>query len=194
MWLRPEPGHPDRAASGAVMAPVPARDSGRIHADHRRRERLRRVSAQLVWGACAPGMSTVMIARRKRARWPVRLSIARRGGWRAWGTASGNFERQLAAQASATVTESRIEAESSRGPDYVRVTLAMTITAADVAEALTTAWWAFRSAARDDAAGWDMASAAAEVQPDGPLAHRLWSASDRSASRFRAEGDRSATA
>jgi hypothetical protein len=41
-----------------------------------------------------------------------------------------------------------------RGADYVRVTLALTIV-----------WDAFRSAARDDLKGWEVAAAAAEVQP-----------------------------
>lgn len=114
-----------------------------------------------------------MIARRARARWTVRLSVARRGGWRAWGTASGDFPRALAAQASTTVADPRIEAERRRGRDYVRVTLAMTITAADMADAVTAAWQAFLRAASDDAGGWDTESATAEVRPGRPLAHRL---------------------
>jgi hypothetical protein len=36
-------------------------------------------------------------------RWAVRLSVARRGGPVAWGAASGEFERDLATQASDTV-------------------------------------------------------------------------------------------
>jgi hypothetical protein len=39
-----------------------------------------------------------------------------------------------------------------------------------VADALAIAWDAFRSAARDDLAGWEMAAAAAQVQPEPPLA------------------------
>jgi hypothetical protein len=38
-----------------------------------------------------------------------------------------------------------------------------------VAGALTIAWDAFRSAARDDVAGWEVAAAAAQVQPEQPL-------------------------
>jgi hypothetical protein len=34
-----------------------------------------------------------------------------------------------------------------------------------VAEALDLAWWAFREAAGDDLAEWDMAAVSAEVQP-----------------------------
>jgi hypothetical protein len=107
-----------------------------------------------------------MAAGQARRRWEVRLSIARRGGWRAWAPVSGEFERGLAALASRTVIKPRIDAESRRGPDHVRVTLAMTVAAADVAEALATAWQTFRQATRGDARGWDMTSAAAEVQPE----------------------------
>jgi hypothetical protein len=40
-----------------------------------------------------------------------------------------------------------------------------TVVADDVAEALDLAVWAFREAAADDLAGWDMSAALAEVQP-----------------------------
>ena len=53
-----------------------------------------------------------------------------------------------------------------KGREYVAVTIVMTISAPDVAQALTAAWDAFQHAAGDDAAGWDMTSAAAEVQPE----------------------------
>jgi hypothetical protein len=96
----------------------------------------------------------------------VRLSITRRGGWRAWAQTSGNFERSLAELAGKTVINPHIDAESRRGRDYVRVTLAMTVAAADVAEALGSAWRTFQQAARDDTHGWDMTSAAAEVRPE----------------------------
>lgn len=79
---------------------------------------------------------------------------------------SGSFERALAAQAGATVFEPRIDSETRRGRDHVRVTLAMTVVAADVAEALDTAWLVFRDAARGEPRGWDLASAAAEVQSE----------------------------
>lgn len=119
----------------------------------------------MVWGAAVLGMTGLMITRRSRPRWLVRLSVARRGGWRAWGAVSGDFDRALTAQASGKVSAPHIDAETRRGHDYVRVTMGMTIAAGDVAEALATAWWAFRQAARDDARGWDMASATADVRP-----------------------------
>ena len=77
-----------------------------------------------------------MISGRIHARWKVRLSIARRAGWPSWLAVSGDFERALEALTSKTVIMPRIDAETRRGRDYVRVTLAMTIEADDVAEAL----------------------------------------------------------
>ncbi len=99
------------------------------------------------------------------SRYSVRLSVSRRGGWRQWGPVSGGFEKRLAAQESPTVTGPRIESETRRGRDFVRVTIAVTVTAPNVAEALTAAWWAFRKAASDDSPGWDLAGAAAEIRP-----------------------------
>ncbi|MBO0823320.1 MAG: hypothetical protein J2P27_05615 [Actinobacteria bacterium] len=106
-----------------------------------------------------------MATRQARPGWVVRLSITRRGGWRAWAQTSGDFERRLAALASKTVSNPHIDAESRRGREYVRVTVAVTVKATDVAEALASAWHTFRQAAHDDVHGWDMASAAAEVRP-----------------------------
>lgn len=107
-----------------------------------------------------------MITRPDSARWAVQLSVARQDGWRGWGRASGDFERALRAQASKIVIAPRIYSERRRGRDYVRVTIAMTIVAADVAEALAAAWWAFRKAAGDQARTWDKASATADVRPE----------------------------
>lgn len=109
-----------------------------------------------------------MTTRRARRGWMVRLGITRRGGWRAWAAVSGDFERNLAALASKTVIKPHIDAESRRGRDYVRVRLAMTVAATDVAEALATAWRAFQQAAGSDAQGWDMTSATADVRPAEP--------------------------
>lgn len=64
----------------------------------------------------------------------------------------------------------RIEAETRRGRDYVRVTLEMTVAAGDVAEALASAWQAFQEAAHGDISGWDITSASAEVWPEGTAA------------------------
>jgi len=83
---------------------------------------------------------------------------------------NGDFERDLAGQESDAILAPHVEAESRRGRDFVRVTIAMTVIAPDVAQALTAAWWTFRKAAGNDAEGWDMATATAEIRPDGTLA------------------------
>jgi hypothetical protein len=114
-----------------------------------------------------------MIDRQAAARYTVRLSVPRIGGWHAWGAVSGEFERRLAGQASRTVTSARLESESRRGRDYVRVTVSMTVEAADVAQAMAAAWRVFRKAAGDDIAGWDMPGAAAEIRPAEPLTYRV---------------------
>ena len=113
-----------------------------------------------------------MIVRGDGTRYSVRLSVPRIGGVRAWGAVSGEFERRLAGQESPAVTAPRIESETRRGRDYVRVTILMTASAPDVAQALTAVWRAFRRAVGDDTAGWDMASTTAEVRPEQPLTAR----------------------
>jgi len=102
------------------------------------------------------------------ARYLVRLTVPRRGGWRSWRAVSGTFEHRLAEQGSDVVLIPRIDRElrdRGRGRDYVQVVVVATVVADDVAEALDLAWWAFREAAGDDLAGWDMAAVSAEVQP-----------------------------
>src|ERR1700733_3613258 len=106
-----------------------------------------------------------MVSGRIHARWTVRLSIARRGGRHSWLEVSGDFERGLEALASKTVIMPHIDAETRRGRDYVRVTLAMTIVAGDVAEALYGPWRAFQRASRNGGRDWDMTSPSAEVLP-----------------------------
>ena len=99
-------------------------------------------------------------------RYLVRLSVPRVGGWRAWGTTRDEFGRQLAEQESAAIAL-HVDSEIRRGRDYVRVVIVATVDAADMAEALDLAWWAFRKAAGEDLAGWDLARAVAEVRPEG---------------------------
>jgi hypothetical protein len=55
---------------------------------------------------------------------------------------------------------------SAGAADYVRVTIALTVLAADVADALAVAWAAFRSAAGSDLTGWEAPAAAADVRPE----------------------------
>jgi hypothetical protein len=107
----------------------------------------------------------------------VRLTVPRRGGWRAWGGVRADFEGALADPVDPAIASAEIASELRRGADYVRVTVALTVAATDVADALAIAWDAFRGAARDDLTGWEVAAAEAQVQPD-PL---LTGASDHSA-------------
>jgi hypothetical protein len=99
------------------------------------------------------------------ALFSVRLTVPRRGGWRAWLPVCGRFEQNLARLEGGAVTGAAIESEARRGRDHVSVTVAVAVTADDIAEALEAAWWAFRLAAADDPAGWDLVRATAEVQP-----------------------------
>ena len=75
------------------------------------------------------------------ARYLVRLTVPRRGAWRAWRAVSGTFEHRLAGQGSDVVLAPRIDRELRRGRDYVRVVVVATVVAGDVAEALDLAWW-----------------------------------------------------
>ena len=70
------------------------------------------------------------------SRYLVRLSVPRVGGWRAWGAVRGGFERGLARQHSRAVTEVHIVSETRRGRDYVRVIIASTVDAPDVARVI----------------------------------------------------------
>jgi hypothetical protein len=109
-------------------------------------------------------------AARSKTRYAVRLTVPRRGGWRAWGAVRADFERGLAAAADPAIASAEIASELRRGADYVRVTVVLTVVTTDVADALIIAWDAFCSAARDDAGGWEVATAAAQVQPEPSLA------------------------
>jgi len=95
----------------------------------------------------------------------VRLTVLRRGGWRAWGAVRADFERALADPAGPAIASAEIASELRRGADYVQVTIALTVVTTDAADALTVAWEAFSGAARDDLTGWEMAAAAAESSP-----------------------------
>jgi hypothetical protein len=98
----------------------------------------------------------------------VRISVARHGGWRGWAAVRGRFQEHLAAQEGLAVTGPRIEWATQRGMDYVAIAVSMTVRAPDVVQALAAGWEAFRQAVGDDAAGWDMPSAAAEARPEEP--------------------------
>ena len=105
-------------------------------------------------------------ASRWKTRYAVQLTVPRRGGWRAWGAVCADFECALADAPDPAIASAEIASEFRRGADYVRVTIALTVVTTDVAGALTIAWDAFRSAARDDPGDWEVAAAAAQVQPE----------------------------
>jgi|GEM_PF-1610641 hypothetical protein len=106
---------------------------------------------------------------RRKTRYAVQLTVPRRGGWRAWGAVRADFERALAGATDPAIASADVASELRRGADYVRVTVAVTVVTADVADALAIAWNAFRSATRDDLTSWEVAAAAAQVQPEQPL-------------------------
>ncbi len=103
------------------------------------------------------------------ARYRVNIIVPRIGSRRAWESTRGDFAQRLTTAESPTVISAEIESETRRGRDYVRVTFTVAVYAADVAEALTAAWETFRQAAGDDAGGWDIAAASAEIQPEAQL-------------------------
>ena len=85
------------------------------------------------------------------------------------GGVRADFERALADPADPAIASAEIASELRRGADYVRVAIALAVVTTDVADALTIAWDAFHTAARDDLAGWEVAAAAAQVQPEPSL-------------------------
>jgi hypothetical protein len=107
---------------------------------------------------------------RFKTRYSVRLIVPRRGGWRAWGAVRADFERALADPGDPAIAAAEIASEHRRGADYVRVTVAVTVKASDVADALAIAWDAFREAAGGDLVGWEVTGAAAEVRPEAERA------------------------
>ncbi len=115
--------------------------------------------------AAAAGDNGQMIARLARPRYRVNLEIPRTGSMREWGAAAAGFERRLAAQESQPVITARVESEARRGRDYVRIRISVTVDAADIGQAAVAAWGAFREAVGEDATGWDMADASAEIRP-----------------------------
>ncbi len=95
----------------------------------------------------------------------VRLTVPRTDAWRQRGAVRGESGRELAGQESTTVIGPRADSEGRPGRDDVRVVIVMTAAVPDVAEALDLAWRVFRKAAGDDAAGWDISGASAQVKP-----------------------------
>lgn len=94
----------------------------------------------------------------------VTIDVPRSSGWRAWNADRTQFDARLIAQERPPVLGAAVERETRRGSDYVRVRVAVTVEAADVAQAVTLAWAAFQAAAGAPGA-WDMAAATAEARP-----------------------------
>jgi hypothetical protein len=108
-----------------------------------------------------------------RARaYAVSIDVPRAGGWRAWNTAAERFEQALTAQVSPPVLDAQVDSETRQGLDYVRIRVAVSVRAADVAEAVGAAWGVFREAAGEVGA-WDLAAARAEVHPAGQRPARI---------------------
>ena len=55
------------------------------------------------------------MASRSKTRYAVRLTVPRRGGWRAWGAVRADFERDLAGAADPAVVSAEIASELRRG-------------------------------------------------------------------------------
>ena len=85
----------------------------------------------------------------------MRFTVPRRGRWRAGGTVRADFERALADSADPAIDSAEIASGLRRGAGYVRVTVALSVAATDVADAPAIAWDAFLSAAGDDLTGWN---------------------------------------
>ena len=68
-------------------------------------------------------------AARSKTRYAVRLTVPRRGGWRAWGA---DFERALADVADPAIASAEIASELRRGADYIRVSVVLTVVTTDV--------------------------------------------------------------
>jgi acetyl-CoA carboxylase carboxyltransferase component len=102
----------------------------------------------------------------------VSIDVPRAGGWRAWNAAAERFEQQLTAQVSPPVLDAQVDSETRQGLDYVRIRVAVSVQAADVAEAVGVAWGVFQEAA-GQVGGWDFAAARAEVHPAGQRPGRI---------------------
>jgi hypothetical protein len=101
---------------------------------------------------------------RFKTRYAVRLTVPRRGGWRAWGAVRARTSSTaLADLAGAAIAAAEIVCEVRRGAGYVRVAVAVSVAAAGAGGALAIAWGAFCDAAGDDLVGWEVTAASAEV-------------------------------
>jgi hypothetical protein len=82
------------------------------------------------------------------------------------GSGPRGLRARLADAVDPAIASAEIASELRRGVGYVRVSVALIVVTTDVADALTIGWDAFYRAARDDVTGWEVAAAAAQVQPE----------------------------
>jgi hypothetical protein len=101
----------------------------------------------------------------------VSIDVPRAGGWRAWNTAAERFEQRLTGAVRPPVLDAQVDSETRQGLDYVRIRVAVSVRAADVAEAIGAAWGVFQESA-GEVGGWDLAAARAEVRPASQAAGR----------------------
>jgi hypothetical protein len=96
-------------------------------------------------------------------RYQVRIEIPRLRDARGWKAAAAAFEQGLAGHASLLVTQRQIELVTRQGRDYVRVSA--TVEASNIGEAAVVTWAVLQQAMAEDADGWDIAGASAEIRP-----------------------------
>jgi hypothetical protein len=104
-----------------------------------------------------------MTARPEVPRYIVRVEIPHISGTNEWSAAATALQQGLVEQPSLLVTERRIEFVTRQRRDYVRISA--TVEAAHIAEAAVIMWAVLLQAMGEDAAGWDMAAASAEIRP-----------------------------
>jgi hypothetical protein len=92
----------------------------------------------------------------------VLLEVPHSGG-NAWHWAAAEFDERLADQVIPPVLSADLVAEVRRGRYGLRLRIAVTVRAADVADAVTAAWAVLEAAS--DVGGFDLASATAEARP-----------------------------
>ena len=104
-----------------------------------------------------------MTARPEVPRYNVRVEMPHISGTNEWSAAVKALQQGLAEHASLLVTERRIEFMTRQRQDYVRISA--TVEAAHIAEAAVIMWAVLQQAMGEDAAGWDVVAASAEIRP-----------------------------
>src|SRR5262245_15179531 len=92
----------------------------------------------------------------------VTFEVPHSGG-RAWHWVAAEFDSRLAAQVIPPVLAADLVVEVRRGRDGLRLRIAVTVRASDVAQAITAAWDVLEAAS--DVGGFDLSNARAEAAP-----------------------------